>query len=184
MMLGLSSLFLRERPSITVWVTSALAYCALFLFTGAPSRVSLSSLFFAFGMAATLSVYVVMTRSLRSESTRANLFYTAFGVALCLLPFIPGLWITPTLGDFLTMAAIGVVGFVALWALDRSTAVAPASVSAPFFFVQLPTSMFLGRLLGYAQFGVKGLMATVILALCGLYLWTREDGAAVPARVA
>ena len=179
LVLGLSSLFLHERPSAAVWATCGLAYCALFLFTGVPSRVSVSTLFFAFGMAATLSAYVVMTRSLRSESTRANLFYTAFGVALCLLPFIPKLWVTPSLGDFMVMAIIGAVGFVALYALDRATAGAPTSVTAPFLFLQLPTSMFLGRLLGYVQFGVKGLMATVILGLCGLYVWTREGTAPV-----
>jgi drug/metabolite transporter (DMT)-like permease len=171
---GLSSSLLKERPSVGAWGASVLAYGALFLFTGVPSLVPVSALFFAFCMAAAFSVYVVMTRSLRSEPIRANLFYTALGVVLCLSPFVPGLWVTPSLVDMLVMATVGLLGFLTLYALHRATEIAPASVSVPFLFVQLPASTAIARHLGYAQFGVLGLIATAILALCGLYLWLRE----------
>ena len=61
-----------------------------------------------------------------------------------------------------------------------ATAIAPASVSVPFLFVQLPANTAIARHLGYAQFGVLGLIATAILALCGLYLWSREVDVKAP----
>jgi drug/metabolite transporter (DMT)-like permease len=182
--LALGVVFLGERPGLGVWLASAAAYAALYLFTGFSPLPRLSLLIFPLCMAATLSAYVVMTRPLRTEPVRANLFYTALGVAVSLLPFIPHLWITPSPADFLVMATIGVVGFGGLFALDRATALAPTWVSAPFLYLQVPTFMVMERCLGRAQFGIRGLVATSFVALAALYLWRRESpGTAEAARV-
>ena len=88
-------------------------------------------------MAVTFSLYVVMTRSLRSETTRANLFYTALGVFLMLSPAMPSLWIMPTLPHFAAIVGVGLLGLATLYALDRLAAAAPVSVSAPFAYLQI-----------------------------------------------
>jgi hypothetical protein len=69
--------------------------------------------------AASFSLYVVMTRMLRGESLRANLFYTALGVFAVLSLFMPTVWVTPTSHDARVMVLIGALGLVALLALDR-----------------------------------------------------------------
>jgi drug/metabolite transporter (DMT)-like permease len=182
--LALGAVFLGERPSAAAWLSSLAAYAALHLFNGIAPWPRPSMLFFPFVMAATLSGYIVMTRSLRTEPTRVNLFYTALGVALCLLPFMPRVWITPSPLDLLVMVAVGVLGFVALYAVDRATAKAPTWVSAPFLYLQQPTFVILMRCLGRVQFGMKGLVATSLVVLAGLYLWRRESGgSACAARV-
>ena len=100
-------------------------------------------------MAASFSLYVVMTRSLRTETTRANLFYTALGVFIALSPLMHAVWITPTRHDFVVMVAVGVIGLACLYALDRAVAAAPASESAPLTSTQAVFTLGAGAVLGH-----------------------------------
>lgn len=180
-MLGLAVVFLRERASLAAWCSALVSYVGIRLFVGVAPLPDLLSLVFAVGIGLTLAVYVVMTRSLRTECTRANLFYTAFGVAAALLPVMPRLWMSPPPLDLAKMIGVGVLGFFTLYAVDRATALSPVPVSAPFVYVQMPTLLFMQRCLGQAHIGVRGLVASSIIVLPGLYLWTREDRGSVSA---
>lgn len=102
----------------------------------------------AAAMAFSFAVYVVMTRSLRDEPVQTNLFYSALGPILALAPFMPGVWLMPTLHDAAVMFSIGALGLVALWALDRAVASAPLSLSAPALYTYLP---ILGAIDWWAQ---------------------------------
>ena len=86
-------------------------------------------------------------RSLRHEATRANLLYSALGVFLALTPFMPIVWITPTLYDAGVLIGIGVTGLVALLALDRSASLAPVSAVAPFLYLHVVCLSAVGLLL-------------------------------------
>jgi hypothetical protein len=131
---------------------------------------------------------VVMTRSLRTETTRANLFYSAGGVALFLTPFMPGVWVTPSGADLLVMAAVGVAGFLSLLALDRMAAAAPVSGSAPLLYLQVAVTI--AFLVAAGAGGISGriAMGLLLIALIAGYAWSRErllvvreDGVAGPA---
>ena len=101
-----------------------------------------------FVMAITFAAYVVMTRVLRTEPGHVNLFYTALGVFLALSPFIPAVWIMPNGQDLLVLTGIGLIGYLALFALDRMAAAAPVSISAPLAYLQLPFALTAGLLAG------------------------------------
>ena len=132
MILALARLFLGERASVQVWLAALVACGGVFALTGPHSVPRPLLLVFPLGMALCFSAYVVMTRSLHTERTRTNLFYTALGVFLALSPAMPGLWITPGARDLAVMVAVGLLGLAALWALDRSVAAAPV-ISSPWF---------------------------------------------------
>lgn len=128
---------LGERVSLLFWCAGAMA-CIGAAIVFRPAGLPLSwHLVLPLAMAASFSLYIVMTRSLRSETTRANLFYTALGVFIVLTPFMPAVWIMPSPGDLVAMVCVGLFGALTLLATDRMAAAAPVSLSAPLLALQL-----------------------------------------------
>ena len=118
-------------------------------------------------MALSFSVYVVMTRSLASERVLANLFYTALGVFLALTPFMPMVWVTPSWHDACVLIGIGVLGLVALFALDRSASLAPVSAIAPILYIQVVGLALVEFLNGHSLSRRTLAGAAVIVAIAG-----------------
>jgi drug/metabolite transporter (DMT)-like permease len=144
-----AALFLRERASALTWGAALAAAAGAAIFHRPLSMPARGWLLIApLAMGLSFGLYVVMTRSLRDEPTRANLFYTALGVFVLLTPVQPFVWITPGVGDLMRFAAVGGLGWVGLAVLDRVTAMAPVSTTAPMLFLQVALSIGLGLALG------------------------------------
>lgn len=136
LIIGLAWVFLRERPPLAVAAAclgGALAAAAIFGHLRPPS---MTALLLALGVTGSFSLYAVMTRSLRSEPVSTNLLYTALAVFALLTPAMPFVWVRPDLHDAVVMTLIGVVGFGALYALDRACHAAPLWASAGALFAQ------------------------------------------------
>jgi drug/metabolite transporter (DMT)-like permease len=178
-----AALVLRERAPPVVWLATLAGFAGALLVIGR-GELSLSpALLFPLGMAVSFSLYVPMTRSLRTETTRANLFYTAAGVLVALAPFMPAVWIAPTPRFLLTMIAVGVLGFVVLLSLDRLAASAPVSIVAPAVFLQLPVIAFIEQLVHDRQPALRALLGVAVIAATCAVVWAREPALTVEARV-
>jgi len=165
----------RERAHPLVWGAALVAYAGSLLLHPPGRYEPVHLLVFPFAMAASFSLYVVMTRELRSETTRANLFHTALGVFLVLTPVMPGAWIAPAPVDLLVMVTVGALGLVALYALDRMAHAAPVSDTAPIAYLQAAATVVIAVAAGGGLQSPR--RAAVGLALvCGvaLFLWTRD----------
>jgi drug/metabolite transporter (DMT)-like permease len=123
----LATVLLKERPTPGIWVSAAVVSAGAMFCLSLHERPSLIAVASALTSAGSFSLYVVMTRMLRSESLRANLFYTALGVFAALSFFVPKVWVMPTPHDALVMVLIGALGLLALLALDRTAQTAPVS---------------------------------------------------------
>jgi len=175
LILVLSALVQRERASWASWLITLAALLGTQLLLGVPPALPAWWLaVFPAGMAATFALYVVMTRSLRSEPTRVNLFYTAFGVAVVMLPIACMRWVTPTPRDLFLMIAIGVVGLLSLLCLDLATALAPAPLSAPVLHLQLPAFLLLDVALHHAPVTRRLVVGSALVAGSCAYAWWRS----------
>lgn len=165
-----------ERSGALPWLAALGGYAGTLLLHP-PARITpLPALAFAVSMAASFALYVVMTRSLRTETTRANLFYTAFGVLLALTPALPAFWTTPTAADLLVMVTVGVLGFGALYLLDRLCATAPVSPTAPFAYLQGLLALGASLAIGTAGFSPRrAALGGALIALACLFLWVRDS---------
>jgi drug/metabolite transporter (DMT)-like permease len=179
LILALAWLVLQERPARGLWIATGLASAGAIVASRPGPAPAAGLLVFPAAMAASFSLYVAMTRSLRSETTRANLFYTALGVAVALAAVMPRLWITPSPRDLLVMLGIGALGLVALWALDRMAAAAPVSKSAPFACLQVGFALAIEVALRRAHPGLPATIAVSAIAAVALYVWVREPVLAV-----
>jgi drug/metabolite transporter (DMT)-like permease len=164
---------LGERASWSPWAMAAIgAAVVVFMFDPLPPA-SLPLLMIPVVMALSFSVYVVMTRSLSSERVLANLFYTAFGVFLALTPLMPIVWATPSWHDAAVLIGIGVLGLVALFALDRSASLAPVSATAPILYLQVVGLALVEFLDGHSLSRRTLAGAAVIVAMAG-YQWLQD----------
>ena len=178
LILALGALFLRERMPLAIWLATLLAGVGALLVHPLHSLPPPHLLVYPLAMAASFSAYVVMTRALRGEATRANLFYTALGVFLALSPFMPRLWQWPAPADLAVMVAVGVLGCLTLYALDRSTAAAPAGLSAPVLYMQVALTVSLLIALGVWKAGALPLhVAAGVCLIAGVaaFVWLRES---------
>lgn len=175
LILALSWMLLHERTHVPLWIATAVALCGAYLLHEPGHLEPLRLMAFPLAMAFCFSLYVVMTRSLRGEPVHVNLFYTALGVFVALTPAMPWLWTTPEPLDALIMAAIGVLGWLALWMLDRAAATAPVSVSAPFAYLQLAAFAAIAAMGGLTNDHSPRRMALGLLLIGGVafYVWMR-----------
>lgn len=122
-------------------------------------------------MAGSFSLYVVMTRRLRDEPVGTNLFHTALGVFVLLTPLMPHVWVTPPIHDALVMAAIGLVGLLALYLLDRAAAAAPLAVTAPALIVHVAGIVVLTWVLGRSAPTRRDLAGLALALLVAAATW-------------
>lgn len=182
LILAFARWMLGERASWQLWLAAtagALAAAGML----APSRpIAPQQLLLSVAMALSFAVYVVMTRSLRSEPVQANLFYTALGVFLALTPFMPGVWVMPSARDALVLFAIGLVGLMALLALDRSAAVAPVSGAAPVLYLHLPFVAAVALVMEGQRPSLRTVAAGLVIAAVVWYLYCSRSATATPLR--
>ena len=163
MTLAAAAFWLREPAGARTWAVALVAATGAALFylpLKLPERNWLLLAPMAMGLS--FALYLVMTRSLRTEPRRANLFYTALGVFVLLTPVQPFIWVTPGWGDLARFVAVGVIGYLTLLVLDRLAAAAPWSVTAPACFLQLALSIGLGLALGHFAFDGANLAALAL----------------------
>jgi drug/metabolite transporter (DMT)-like permease len=120
--------------------------------------------------------YSVATRLVAGhDSPETTLFYTGLVGSLLMVPIVPFVGITPTSAPvWLAMVGLAAFGALGHWLLILAHKRAPASIVAPFFYVQL----LWATLLGWLVFGEVpdrwALVGGAIVMGSGLYLLSRE----------
>jgi drug/metabolite transporter (DMT)-like permease len=174
----------RERPARSTWIGVALGLLGVIVIEtpsiAAPPVASVAP----FAMALSFSIYVVMTRFLRTEHLEANLFYTAFGVFAVLSFFMPSVWIAPYLHDVVMMVGIGTFGFVSLLLLDRAVSYAPLSDTSPALYSQVAFASIVGMASSGHRPSLHALAGIALIVVAGALAWVvaGNGDVMVPAR--
>jgi drug/metabolite transporter (DMT)-like permease len=134
--LGFAALVQRDRAPWPLWGAALAATLGAQLILR-PSAGVVAAVGYGLGMALSFSLYVVLTRSLRAEPTMVNLFYSALAVFVPISLVMPAVWQPLGLRDALIMMAVGLVGLVVLWALDKACELVSTTLFAPLFTLQL-----------------------------------------------
>ena len=174
LVIAFSGIFLSERAPAAVWVVGALGCAAAWLALRPAHLSSWQSWLFPLLAALSFSLYVVMTRSLRGETGRVNLFYTALVVLLALTPAMPAVWIPPSPADLAAFVGVGLLGYLVLLALDRAAAATPVFMLAPFAYLQLVAALGLAWGMGQGRPGTETAIAVVLIAAIALFMWMRD----------
>jgi drug/metabolite transporter (DMT)-like permease len=137
MIMALSMFLLKEKAAWQYWAISFVGLICIVIITNPSRSITTTGIILSLAMGLSFSLYLVMTRMLREESTLTNLLYTASGVLIPLSLRLPTFWKTLTLQSGLMMVLIGLLGFVLLWILDEALEMTSAIFVAPFLYSQM-----------------------------------------------
>jgi len=126
-------------------------------------------------MAFVFALYQIATRILAStERPVSTLFYSALIGTIGTTLVGPFFWSETSLFDFLLMVLVGAIGGFSHYLLILAYRHAPASLLAPFIYVQIVTS----TLVGYLFFGDVPdrytIAGALLVAAAGSYVFYRE----------
>jgi len=137
LIVALSMLLLKERVSWHYWLIAFVGLVCVVILTNPNRSITAIGILLSVAMGLSFSLYLVMTRMLREESTITNLFYTALGVLVLLSFRLPTFWKPLTLQSGLMMALVGLLGFALLWVLDKALDMTSSAAVAPFLYSQV-----------------------------------------------
>jgi drug/metabolite transporter (DMT)-like permease len=92
---------------------------------------------------------------------------------------MPPIWKTPTPSALLVMASVGVLGYLALLALDRMAAQAPVSAAAPFAFLQLAFTVVIETIVDHERPETLALVGMSVLLGVAFLVWRRAHAPVV-----
>jgi drug/metabolite transporter (DMT)-like permease len=171
---ALSAIVLGEQVGWRRWTAILVGFCGV-LIALRPSAQTISWLaMIALGGSLSFSVLMLITRSLRA--TPDIVMATSQFVGTFLLGALMSLfgWVTPSAGSLAMFAAAGCISVSALFCVNRSLKLAPASVVVPYQYSMIVWAV----MFGIAVFGDVPKPATVIGAAiiigAGLYIFLRE----------
>ncbi len=176
MVTALSALVLHEVVGPRRWLAVIVGFAGVLIMVPPTGEISAAALVV---LAATLSyaLMVILTRVLTAtETVGAIAFYQA---AVGLTVGLAGLawaWTTPSSGDFLLLALVGVWAGLAQLTLVGAVKHAPPPVLAPFDYLILVWAIGFDFVFWQALPSAQTLIGAAVIAGAGLYIAQRESG--------
>lgn len=120
-------------------------------------------------------LYPVLTRLAAPGMSSLTLMAFGPGLAAVLLTLVvPFVWVTPTLYQALLLLVSGLLHGLCHWFVIRAFSSAPASVLAPFFYIQLPVAIGAGYVVFDEIPRTTTLIGALMLVAAGVYIAYRE----------
>jgi drug/metabolite transporter (DMT)-like permease len=172
---ALSVPILGERVGVRRWAAVVIGFASVLLII----RPGFGMVHWAMSLplltAGCFSLYQVTTRVLsRSDGVPTTYFFSATVGLAVTTAILPSVWVTPSFWEWVSLVFLGAAGGFSHYLLIRAFAIAPASLLAPFAYVQLIWS----TAIGYLWFGDFPDLWTfgggAIICLSGLYVLYRE----------
>ncbi len=126
------------------------------------------------GTAVAYAFYGILTRRLAAERPTTSLFYTASIGALVSSAFVPFHWVAPDATGWLLLAAVGVVAAIGHLLLIKAYRLAPASVIAPFAYLDMVWATLYGLVLFDDFPDAPSWLGVAVIVAGGLYVFRRE----------
>ena len=178
----LSMPVLGERPTRARWLASIAGFTGILILVRPGSAVFHPATGLLVLAAISNSLYMLLTRKLPNDTPYTTLFYSALvgTVALSIAVPFSEMPSTATIRDALFLVLLGVLAGVGHWMLIRAFLMAPASMLAPFTYLQMIWATLYGYLIfGQLPDGLSALGMSVIVA-SGVALVLHERRRATP----
>ncbi|WP_407149783.1 DMT family transporter [Bradyrhizobium sp. ORS 86] len=172
---ALSGLVLGEHVGWRRWTAILIGFCGV-LIALRPSTQTVSwPALIALGGSTSFALLMLITRSLRATPDivlTTSQFCGTFALGAVLSPIG---WVTPSAGSLALFAAAGLISVAALFCVNRSLKLAPASVVVPYQYSMIVWAV----IFGFVVFGDVPSWATIIgaaiIIAAGLYIFLREQ---------
>ncbi|CUT09355.1 FIG028883 Permeases of the drugmetabolite transporter DMT superfamily [Bradyrhizobium sp.] len=171
---AMSAVFLGEKVGWRRWTAILIGFCGVLIaLRPSAQTVSLPALI-ALGGSLSFATLMLITRSLRKTPDivmASSQFVGTFVLGAVLSAFH---WVPPTSGSLVIFALAGCVSVTALFCVNRSLKLAPASVVVPYQYSMIVWAV----IFGFVVFGDVPEIATIVGAAiiigAGFYIYLRE----------
>lgn len=171
---AMSAIFLGEKVGWRRWTAILIGFCGVLIaLRPSAQTVSLPALI-ALGGSVSFATLMLITRSLRKTPDivmASSQFVGTFLLGAVLSAFH---WVPPTSGSLVIFALAGCVSVTALFCVNRSLKLAPASVVVPYQYSMIVWAV----IFGFVVFGDVPEIATIvgaaIIIAAGFYIYLRE----------
>jgi drug/metabolite transporter (DMT)-like permease len=174
----LSMPVLGERPTRARWLASIAGFTGILILVRPGSAVFHPATGLLVLAAISNSLYMLLTRRLPNDTPYTTLFYSALVGTVALSFALPLVEMpsTATVRDALFLLLLGLLAGVGHWMLIRAFLMAPASMLAPFTYLQMIWATLYGYLVfGQLPDGLSALgMAVIVAAGVALVLHERR----------
>lgn len=127
------------------------------------------------GFAVVYAAYQILTRLVRHYDTPVvSLFHTAFVASICTSIVVPFVWVQPLPWQWAMLAGLGFCGGIGHLLFIRALSLAPASLVAPFAYLNLLWSTLYGLFLWDYLPDRYTFMGAALIVASGLYVFHRE----------
>ncbi len=185
---GLSAIFLKETVGPRRWVAVAVGLVGAMLIIRPGFDTFGAAALLPLGTAFLFALYLIVTRQLSGEGSMLSIQFTTgiagaglLGIALigaALFGIESMTFLSPNVPQLALLAAIGAISFFAHGLIVRAFALAPASVLAPFNYLEIVSATFFGFLV-FGDFpGLPTWGGMALIVGSGLYIARREQIAA------
>jgi drug/metabolite transporter (DMT)-like permease len=171
---ALSALVLGEHVGWRRWSAILIGFCGVLIALRPSTQTFSLPALIALGGSLSFAVLMLITRSLRATPDivmASSQFVGTFLLGAAMAPFG---WVTPTPGSLVLFAAAGIISVSALFCVNRSLKLAPASVVVPYQYSMIVWAV----IFGVVVFGDVPHPATIVGAAiiigAGLYIYLRE----------
>lgn len=139
---------------------------------------------YAFGAMFAYSLFMLMTRYLAAyDAPLAMLFYSIVIGTIVLAPFAIWEWVWPaSIMEWLLLLALGLLGGIGHYLFIHANRLAPASIVAPFLYLQLISMVAFGFLVFDQLPDLWTLVGSTVIIGSGIYLVQRERAIRAEAR--
>ena len=171
---AMSAIFLGEKVGWRRWTAILIGFCGVLVaLRPSAQTVSLPALI-ALGGSLSFATLMLITRSLRKTPDivmASSQFVGTFSLGAVLSAFN---WVPPTAGSLVIFALAGCVSVTALFCVNRSLKLAPASVVVPYQYSMIVWAV----IFGFVVFGdvpsIATLVGAAIIIGAGFYIYLRE----------
>jgi drug/metabolite transporter (DMT)-like permease len=171
---ALSALVLREPVGWRRWSAVLIGFLGVLIaLRPSAQTISLPALI-ALGGSLSLSVLMLITRSLRATPDlvmATSQFVGTFVLGALMAPFG---WVTPSAGSLVLFAAAGGISVSALLGVNRSLKLAPASVVVPYQYSMIVWAVMFGLIVFGDVPSWNTIVGAAIIIGAGFYIFLRE----------
>jgi drug/metabolite transporter (DMT)-like permease len=171
---ALSAIVLREQVGWRRWCAILIGFCGVVIALRPSAQTISGPALIALGGSLSFAVLMLITRSLRATPDivmASSQFAGTFLLGAMMSPFG---WATPSMGSLVLFAAAGCISVSALFCVNRSLKLAPASVVVPYQYSMIVWAIMFGIVVFGDLPSWPTLAGAAVIIGAGLYIFLRE----------
>ena len=170
--------FLKERVGLRRWAGVAAGFLGAMIIIRPGTEAMQVAALLPLAAALLHALYQVVTRFVaREDSVLTTLTYSVLFCALIMTPVVPFHWVPMEALQWGLLAAAGIAGIIAEYALIQSLARASAAVVAPYTYSYLLWAALVGLIVFGERPDVWAALGAAVIVMSGIYVWRRERAA-------